>query len=78
MNKRSKVKVLKIKYSDYTTKTIYEYDAEYINDIFNIDIQDKPQAAGYTLSANTIEVIKKREEAEQQRQNDYNRYKQLL
>lgn len=79
MKKRSyKPKEIKLKYSDHTEQTFYEYPAEYIDDIFNIDVQSKREAAGYTLSAKTIETIKKREEADQQRQNTYNRYKELL
>jgi hypothetical protein len=74
MNKRQKVKVLQVKYSDYTTKTVYEYDATYIDDLF----QDSYKAAGQSLSAKTIEVIKSREEAGNKRLDNYKRYKDLL
>ena len=76
--KRKKVQVLQVRYSDYTTKTIYDYDPQYIDDLFSTDIQKSPESAGHTLSAQTIEVIKKREEADSKRQNAFSRYKDLL
>jgi uncharacterized protein YgiM (DUF1202 family) len=72
-------KVKKVKSSNGEYSAIYEYDNEYIDQLFDINTKDTPETLEKVIMSKSIEYISKDKQVDKVTQsNPSNKYKNLL